>query len=713
MGVTLYGHNQAAYEAAVSFMQTEGKAAVIHPTGTGKSFLAFQLCGDHPKEKVCWLSPSEHIFATQKENWKKAGGKEPQNVTFLTYARLMMMDEKERRQLTPSYIILDEFHRCGARMWGQGVQRLLKQYPHVPILGLSATNIRYLDGQRDMADELFDGSVASQMTLGEAIVRGILKPPKYVLSVFSYQKDLKQYEARVRSAKGRAAREAAGKALEALRRALEQAQGMDEVFQKHMKEARGKYIVFCSGHKHMEEMMEKVPEWFGKVDPSPKVYAVYSQDPEAEQSFQAFKEDESDHLKLLFSIDMLNEGIHVEGVNGVILLRPTVSPVVYKQQIGRALSASGRKESVVFDVVLNVENLCSIGAIEEEMKEAAGYFREQGRGDLIVTETFRVVDEARDCVRLFRALEGTLGATWEMMYASAKKYYEAHGDLKIPKRSRTPEGYPLGQWLDTQRRVYTGKAAGRLTKEQARRLEEIGMCWEGGWEAAWERNLACARRYYEEHGHLLVGAREEAYGVALGRWISQLRVARKKGEGQGSLTPERIRELEEIGMVWDVPAYQWEKNYASAKRYYQTYGDLDVPSAYVDEEGISLGAWIRKMRRAKKEIVSGRIESEEMNPMEKAALSQEQARRLELIGMKWEPKREEAWERSYTAACEYRKEYGSLEVPVSFTARNGIRLGKWVRRQREAYQTGSISRERMQKLEEIGMLWQVQDRRNK
>ncbi|MCI8280672.1 MAG: helicase, partial [Lachnospiraceae bacterium] len=191
------------------------------------------------------------------------------------------------------------------------------------------------------------------------------------------------------------------------------------------------------------------------------------------------------------------------------------------------------------------------------------------------------------------------------------------------------------------------------------------------------------------------------------------RVARKKGEGQGSLTPERIRELEEIGMVWDVPAYQWEKNYASAKRYYQTYGDLDVPSAYVDEEGISLGAWIRKMRRAKKEIVSGRIESEEMNPMEKAALSQEQARRLELIGMKWEPKREAAWERSYTAACEYRKEYGSLEVPVSFTARNGIRLGKWVRRQREAYQTGSISRERMQKLEEIGMLWQVQDRRNK
>ncbi len=697
MGVTLFGHNQAAYEAAVSQMKTFGKAAVIHPTGTGKSFLAFKLCADHPGDKVCWLSPSEHIFATQKENWQKAGGEELFNITFLTYARLMMLGEEEMKEIRPSYIILDEFHRCGAKMWGQGVQRLLMCCPHVPLLGLSATNIRYLDNQRDMADELFDGSVASEMTLGEAIVRGILYPPKYVLSVFSYQKELQQYEAQVRAAKGKAAREAAGKALEALRRALERAEGMEEVFRKNMPDPRGKYIVFCAGKSHMEEMMRKVPEWFGKVDASPHVYGVYSQDPEAEQSFRAFKEDESGHLKLLFCIDMLNEGIHVEGVSGVILLRPTVSPVVYKQQIGRALSASRKKEAVVFDVVLNVENLCSISALEEEMEEALKRFRLQGKEERIVFPRFQVVDEAKDCIRLFQALEGTLSASWEMMYACAEEYAKEKGNLEVPKRYRTAKGYSLGQWLDTQRRVYAKKAAGRLTPEQVIRLEKIGMRWEGGWEASWERNLSCARRYYKEHGHLLVGAREEAYGVALGRWICQLRVAKKKEEGVEGLSPERIQKLEEIGMVWDVPAYQWERNYASAKRYYQRNGNLDVPSAYIDEEGISLGAWVRKMRRVG----------------QNSALSQEQIRRLNLIGMKWEPKREETWEKSFAAAWDYQKEYGSLEIPVSFTARDGCRLGKWVRRQREAYQAGALSRERVQKLEEIGMNWQAQDGRSK
>ena len=62
-------------------------------------------------------------------------------------------------------IILDEFHRCGAKAWGQGAANLLKVYPQAMVLGLSATAIRYLDNQRDMSDELFDGNIASEMTL--------------------------------------------------------------------------------------------------------------------------------------------------------------------------------------------------------------------------------------------------------------------------------------------------------------------------------------------------------------------------------------------------------------------------------------------------------------------------------------------------------------------------------------------------------------------
>ena len=189
--IDLFEHNRTAYDSAVSLLSETGKAAVIHPTGTGKSFIGFKLSEDHPDKVICWLSPSEYIFRTQLENLAKVSdGWQPENVTFLTYAKLMGMTDEEIAELQPDYIVLDEFHRCGAEMWGQEVQKLLSTYAATPVLGLSATAIRYLDNQRDMADELFDGNVASEITLGEAIVRGIFAACKYMLSVFSYQKDL-------------------------------------------------------------------------------------------------------------------------------------------------------------------------------------------------------------------------------------------------------------------------------------------------------------------------------------------------------------------------------------------------------------------------------------------------------------------------------------------------------------------------------------------
>src|SRR5699024_7078338 len=191
----------------------------------------------------------------------------------------------------------------------------------------------------DMAEELFDGHIASEMILCEAIVRGILPGAKYVTTVFRYHNELAKYQARVYSLRSPGQQDANQKYLEAPLRALEQADGLDRVFAKHITETRGKYIVFCSSKEHMDEMASHVPEWFADVNKNIKVYKTYASDPEASKEFAAFKADKGEHLKLLFCIDMLNEGVHVEGISGVILFRPTVSPIIYKQQIGRALTA--------------------------------------------------------------------------------------------------------------------------------------------------------------------------------------------------------------------------------------------------------------------------------------------------------------------------------------------------------------------------------------
>ncbi len=696
--IDLYPHNQTVYESAAAMLSDTARAAIIHPTGTGKSFIGFKLCEDiaarDPGAVVCWLSPSEYIFKTQLENIRDASGYSPENVAFYTYAKLMLMTEEQLAAIHPAAIILDEFHRCGAEMWGRGVQNLLSAFPDAPVLGLSATNIRYLDNQRDMADELFDGHIASEMTLGDAIVRGILNPPKYVLSVFSYQKDLEAYERRVRRAKSRAVRDAGEEYLDALRRAMDKADGLDVIFDKHMTDRTGKYIVFCSNKEHMDEMLTHTREWFGKVDPDPHIYTLYTEDPAADKSFAAFKADtDSDHLRLLYAIDALNEGVHVEDVSGVILLRPTVSPIIYKQQIGRALSASKKREPVIFDIVNNVENLYSIGAVEEEMRAAVTYYRYFGMSEEIVNEHFTVCDEVRACKELFEKLDETLTASWEFMYAEAQRFYAEHGHLDVPKRYKTPNGYSLGSWIMVQRRVRAGEQFGNLSAERIARLDALDMRWDSAKDVSWKRYYAAAKAYAEEHGDLNV---KTAYvtpnGVRLGAWISNLRTTSKSGNSSAYTTPERVALLDELGMIWDQPDYVFERNYAAALAYYRRHGDLNVP-ARCTVDGVKLGLWLRNLRASVPGSETG------------VSLSAEQIKRLDELGMQWTDSRTVLWEKGLAEAEAYARANDNLDVPLSYKTKAGYALGRWIYRQREAHRAGELLSDRVERLSALGMHW--------
>ena len=367
VALRLFEHNEKAYKSAVQMMEQYGKAAIVHPTGTGKSYIAFKLIEDNPDKVVIWLSPSEYIFKTQLESLKRNDPDFPlANVHFYTYAKLMCCTQAQLDEIAaqkPAYIILDEFHRAGAECWGESTVALLKLCPDAKLLGLTATNIRYLDNNRDMAEELFDSRVASNMTLGEAVVRGILPAPKYVTTVYQYQKALAKYQARVDNLRTPGIQDVNQKYLDALRRALEQADGLDKVFAD-------------------------------------------------------FKTDTGDRLKLLFCIDMLNEGVHVEGISGVILFRPTISPIIYKQQIARP-------------------------------NRIGMYWG--NRND----------------------------RQWNEGYQEAKRYFDAHSDLNVPADYVSPNGYNLGNWVKRQRytRQNPEKSCGALTEERMERLDAIGMIW--------------------------------------------------------------------------------------------------------------------------------------------------------------------------------------------------------------------------------------------
>ena len=425
MALRLFEHNEKAYHAAIRMMEQYGKAPVVHPTGTGKSYIAFKLIEDNSEKVVIWLSPSEYIFKTQLESLKK-----------------LCLKAK--------------------------------------LLGLTTTNIRYLDNNCGMAEELFDGHIAIDMTLGEAVVRGILPAPKYVTTVYQYQKTLAKYQARVDNLRAPGIQDVNQKYLDALRRALEQADGLDRVFAHHITNTSGKYIVFCANKEHMDEMVSHVPEWFAGVNPDVVVYQAYSDDPNTDKAFADFKTDTSNRLKLLFCIDMLNEGVYVEGISGVILFRPTISPIIYKQQIGRTLTEGDNMTPLILNVVNNFEGLTSISSLQSEMQEAVHRLYANGEGDKIVTERFEVIEQVHDCRVLFEQLQASLSFSWEHYFFEASIYYAEHGDLNVPAEYVSPSGYNLGNWVKRQRytRQNPEKSCAVLTEERIAKLDAIGMRWE-------------------------------------------------------------------------------------------------------------------------------------------------------------------------------------------------------------------------------------------
>ena len=349
---------------------------------------------------------------------------------------------------------------------------------------------------------------------------------------------------------------------------------------------------------------------------------------------------------------------------------------------------------MIIDVVMNIENLYGIGTIEEEMRTAVSDYRARGLGDRIVNERFEVTDEIGDCRALFSKLDATLGASWEKMYELAKGYYEAHGNLEVPLHYKTEEGYSLGGWLFTQRKVRAGEEYGVLSEEQIKRLDEIGMIWSGYRDLIWERYFAAAKAYRERYGDLKVPAeyRTEA-GLKLGSWLSNLRTYRKSGLRKNYLTEERIKALDGLGMEWSAPDYLFERNYAAALEYWKEHGNLDVPAGQVSGDGVRLGNWIQKLRRIKKGAGEGR-------------LTEEQIKRLDEIGMEWSDKYERLWEKGYREAERYYAANGDLKVPTGYVTDTGYKLGGWISDQRE---NKKLNAKRRARLDALGMVWEKPD----
>ena len=206
------------------------------------------------------------------------------------------------------------------------------------------------------------------------------------------------------------------------------------------------------------------------------------------------------------------------------------------------------------------------------------------------------------------------------MYEVARQYYLLNGHLNVPAAYVTENGERLGAWLIRQRDIRSGKRRGILTEEQIRRLDAIGMNWRDLADERWERNYEAVLAYYAQHGDLDV---PQTYvtpdGLRLGQFVKNLRFHRDT-KYRKRLTPSRVIQLTEMGMIWDVGEYRWQQSYKAAKLFYQEHGHLVPSKRYMTPDGIKLGNWLAYQRKKYTE----------------GDLSEERIHKLNAIGMQWD-----------------------------------------------------------------------------
>ena len=706
--IELYPHNQAALNHLEEALKYTRRAAVIQPTGTGKSFVALAFIERRPNNSFLYLAPSTHIFNQLKHH---AGHTDVLlHTTMMTYQKLCLLHEDELGKLEPDYIILDEFHRCGADDWGSAVDHLLALYVECFLIGFTATPVRYLDkaGTRDMSEELFHGSIASYYTLQDAINDKVLPVPHYVLGDILMNERVSSLEtALTQVASYGRARTAGYSLLESLKRNMAEAQGIDEIFKCHMPNRFAKLIVFCRNLEHIAQCREDMHRWLG---PGKKIreYVCRSDEKAADIELNAFAGDnERNAIRLLYCVDMLNEGIHIKDADGVVMLRPTISPIVYLQQIGRCLACSsdGSTSPVIFDLVNNYESARVEESGQRVFNIEFSHHPSSGKGKNTpipfymsgVPTQFEAILEKFD--HLF-----TRAGRWDFCYSILQEFYHEYG--QYPHSRTCYRGIKIGRWLSEQILYIQHNSLSVARKE---RLEMLP-----GWSTFLIERQPTRRTFDDYYKELLVYFEREGHidipqsyinpstGCKLGLYLTRLRNIRKKTD-RGHLSQDQINRLNALGMKWvkrEHPYRDFDYYYQQLIKFYRREGHIKVPTRFIDPDtGCHLGNFINCVRQAKRGTGHDIV------------LTDRQIEMLNDLGMVWQVQASPLpFDTYYEELLRYYRREGHIRVPGNYIVpENGCKLGKFIQRMRAiragTASSGFITQEQIAKLDAMGMVW--------
>ena len=690
MSMTLNPVNEAAFQKAVQSLETLNRAAVFHPTGTGKSCIAWKVVEAHPQTTFFWLvAGAQRLALRQAELTRYNGGTLPGNVRFCDCEKLAAATPEQWVRLgeqKPGCIVLDCYHELSAVCWAQSVQKLLRMCPQAKVLGLGVPNGAPVCAA---AQELFADCIVSHMTVAEAMAAGTMPVPSaYAALLWPQEEELATLRARIKNLCMPKGDTSLRVQYEELSWSLRQVENLTVLLPRLLSDTSGHYLVLFESAAYQEKLGTELEQLLRTVDPAVRFYAADHACFADSAAVETFLSDTAPGPKVLLCVNAPGVQQPLEGLAGVILVRQSSLMSTFKQMLCRALVAAGSRSVPVFDLVAQFEGLGNGRTLQRDCTEAMTRAGSKTPG-------FRQERPMQQTYRLYGKLRREMEARWEVLCQAAADAAAKEGTLELPRSYTIHSGVPVGKWLELQRQVQAGQRPGRLTAEQAAKLEKLGIRWNHRLEAAWEKGFASAQKYRTEHGDLLVPVRyRDKNDFALGEWI----VYNRQRYLGGNLTQNRIERLEAIGMVWSTSNDLWEQNYAAATQYYLEHGNLEVPIKYETPSGFGLGVWLGAQRAAHKA----------------GELPQEQLERLDALGMDWTNRNDRKWMSLYDVAAAYYHEHGNLNVPSEYVTPDGVLLGKWVARQRYAYlnpdrSSARVTPERKALLDKLGMVWEKYD----
>ena len=790
----LYEHNIRSYEKVKQQFKKDNIAAIVHATGTGKSFNALQLALENKNKKIIYVVPYGSIIEHEKELIEKNNNVSLENdfpnLEFRTYQSFINMSKEEISKLEVDLLILDEFHHIGAPIWGQRINTLVETHEDLQIFGMTAYTVRDrgTSYERDMinpdTDELFSNKVVSNYDLCDAMIDEVLPKPNYKSGYVFLEKTCEYLETKINSLNSNSKDyQELAPLLKDLKKRVHEAPGVGDIFKTYIK-PDGKYIYFCpinpeNSVNDMDTIISELKKWLKEMGLTEDNYEFYmttsEMGEEGKKNRDAFYNDKdlnqnnvSNKLRIMLAINQYNEGVHIPRLDGVIMARSTKSDIIFFEQLGRALSAGKdntkehealmhktkeelieecKKKELTYSSLMSKEELIeillapiiidlsgNIGFIkdlENNLKDRMKEYQISGDGEKreihLKNASFDIDMINEDLFKIIEYMRDRLTMTWMDKYELAKKYYEHYGNLEVPYNFKTTNGYEydengikLGRWIANQRNAYNGQGTHKITEDQIKLLEKIGMRFETNkLEEEWNKKYKLAKKYYEHHGNLEIpqkfktknGYEYDENGITLGLWICTQRSA-YNGQGKRKITEDQINLLNKIGMRFETNKLEeeWNKKYELAKKYYEHYENLEVPRDFktkngyeYDENGITLGLWVANQRQA-------------YNGRGTCKITEDQIKLLNQIGMRFEMRNnEEEWNKKYELSKKYYEHHGNLEVPYNFKTtngyeydENGIMLGLWVANQRQAYNgqgNRKITEDQIKLLNQIGMRW--------